>query len=217
MKVYNKTTGKIEQLPNNISILDLGKYNFCKVEYKPTPNRRYYIYTDNVVYDEVLDKAIVDYIKTPKEVSEVIEILKDDVISKAKEYLYNATKKYSSAEMALWETLEKEAIAYKKDNTVVGNALRIEADMCGLSLEEFSTEVIENAENMKQFRALVVSTRYKKCKEIDLLSSIEDIILYENTPYEVEIDELGDNMIPTGNKITITKYKNNVTDWDIQI
>lgn len=56
--------------------------------------------------------------------------------------------------------------------------------------------------------ANIYATASQKEAEIDLLSTIEDIILYEATPYEVQVTDE-----ETNNTITVILYKNNTKDW----
>jgi hypothetical protein len=57
------------------------------------------------------------------------------------------------------------------------------------------------------------NTADRKEIEINNLTDIDAIILYEATPENIMVDELDVDLQPTGNQIASVKYVNNVTDW----
>ena len=104
----------------------------------------------------------------------------NDINEKAKELLAQATVKYSAAEMAGWETLEREAIQYLADGTV-GNMIGGEAFMSNQDVGVLANEVVGNATAFRNYRNFIVSTRYKKTQAVNALTTIEELIAYDLT------------------------------------
>jgi hypothetical protein len=193
----------------------LNSLGIYKLTEDAIPNRRYY------TYNEVVNVETRNIDRTPiaKDIDSLKEQMVKDVIGIAKSKLDEATSKYSPAEMASWENLEREAIAYTQGTEIeLCTMLKNEADMCGQTYEELANEVIANANNLRDLRTYIVSTRYNKINEIKSLGSIEDIILYEATPYEYTYtEEDAANQIEEDSSIiagdTVIRHKNNLMEW----
>jgi hypothetical protein len=225
MKIYNQNKDRIENNPKVVTIDGVTMLwsasteeqrvgaGYYPVKYESKPNTRYY--TSKEQRQLVGNEYVISYISEPIDIETLKDKMKQEVIEIAKSKLDEATAKYSPAEMASWENLEREAIAYTQGAEIeLCTMLKNEADMCGQTYDDLANEVIINANNLRDLRTYIVSTRYNKINEIKLLGSIEDIVLYEATPYEytyTEADVTKDIDIVAGD--TVIRYKNNLTAW----
>lgn len=169
------------QFLNNCSAEELVSLGLYKTELLPTPN---FVGESTGQYRFELNdiSGVVGY--RPEYTMLTLAEAKTKVVTgineKAKELLAKATAKYSAAEMAGWETLEREAIQYIADGTV-GNMLGGEAFMSNQDVGVLATEVVGNATNFRNYRNFIVSTRYKKTQAVNALTTIEELIAYDLT------------------------------------
>jgi len=178
---------------------------------EPIPDRKYYTYTEELV-GNVLKRTPI-----PRDIEVVKKELVSELVCLCKDKLNKATEKYSPAEMASWETLEKEAISYLQGTKIeLCTMLKDEADMSGQDYNVLANEVVTNANDMRTFRTYVVSNRYNISNQIMALDSIDNIKLFLATPYQYTIteDDIIDDM-ETTHQVgdVVTRYKNNLKDW----
>jgi len=178
---------------------------------EPIPDRKYYTYNEELVGNVLKRTAI------PRDIEVVKKELVSELVCLCKDKLNKATEKYSPAEMASWETLEKEAISYLQGTEIeLCTMLKDEADMSGQDYNVLANEVVTNANDMRTFRTYVVSNRYNIGNQIMALDSIDNIKLFLATPYQYTIseDDIIDDMETTQQVgDVVTRYKNNLRDW----
>ena len=178
---------------------------------EPIPDRKYYTYTEELV-GNVLKRTPI-----PRDIEVVKKELVSELVCLCKDKLNKATEKYSPAEMASWENLEREAISYLQGTEIeLCTMLKDEADMSGQDYTVLANEVVTNANDMRTFRTYVVSNRYNISNQIMALDSIDNIKLFLATPYQYTIteDDIIDDIETTQQMgDVVTRYKNNLKDW----
>ena len=222
----NKTDNSIIKKPKGLSVgevqypkqifteyseAELNAINIFTITEDSIPNRRYYTHND------VLDNITAHITRTPieKPLADVHALMVKEVIAKAKSLLDEAVVKYSSAEMASWDTLEKEANAFIGGELIANcPMLKDEADLCSQDYTILANGILINASTLKTYRTSIVAKRYNKVAAIMALLNIAECELYEATPGTRVItqDDVDiDNTLILG--ATIPTIVNNVTDW----
>ena len=191
----------------------LNELGIQKVIEEPIPDRKYYAYTEELVGNVLKRTAI------PRDLEVVKKELVSELVCLCKDKLNKATEKYSPAEMASWENLEREAISYIQGTEIeLCTMLKDEADMSGQDYTVLANEVVTNANDMRTFRTYIVSNRYKITNEVNSLGSIEDIKLFLAEPYEYILTEEDINNELEGETTqqvgdVVTRYRNNLREW----
>jgi len=219
MKIYNNNLGKVEELAptilcgnvhkftNKMTEEELNSWGYYKIVYNTYPDRRYYVTSINtgivdgkyVVSYTTADKPL-DAVKSRilKEVSESFK----QVSERPSVYVesLDITVDGSRMDMGNFEIGKKHGITSIKDAN--GNTHTI--DDAGYDAILYAIE--QNGLNL-------YFSKWDKESAIKALNTLEDLIIYEHTPYEVEEEEVDENGDPTGETVTVTKYKNMVTEW----
>ena len=219
MKVYNSKTNRIEELnptiqtdngilyTSKMSEVELNNEGIYFIEYKSKPNRRYYTYTEESSL--VDNKYVVSYTTIDRPISEVHESMLQDLSKAYAEYKdrpkvdtglgfvvdggYNDIKNF--------EIGKKYALPEVKDAN---------NNKHSVTISDYDT--ILSAIELNGISLFV--TKDTKEQEIRALTTVEDCILYEATPYEETVDVV-DEMTgePIGETQVVTKYRNNVKEW----
>jgi hypothetical protein len=152
------------------------------LEYREVvPNEKYYsrgTYTDEITSSTVTRT----YTSVPRDIDPMKLRMLETVAKKAKMILDESTSKYSATEMVQWESKAKEAKEYALDNTSITPILSEESEAIGIGREEYATKVREKSESLVLFRIAVIAARSRKTIEILDLSTLQEIIHYENYP-----------------------------------
>lgn len=219
MKVYNQQQDKITELPsvisteqgikylNKLSWEELNILGYYKINYETKPDRKYYTFTEtrgivNNIYS-------ISYDSVDKPIEEVKSRMLKDLSEVYKEYKtrprvdtglgFDVDGGYD--DIKNFEIGKKYALPEVKDADNNKHAVSIEDYDDILSAIELNGISLFNTKDTKE-------------QEINALSTIDECILYEATPYEEEVDVV-DEMTgePTGETQVVTKYKNNIKEW----
>lgn len=119
----------------------------------------------------------------PKDIAPIKERMQQQVIDTAKSIIDQSTAKYSNGEMAQWSDLAEEAKMYVVSNDVnVLNLIALEAEALNIEAGAYATEIHSKSLAYAKFRVSVIAIRNQKQAEIEALSTIEEVIKYENFP-----------------------------------
>lgn len=216
MKLYNQETDKIEIVDkitydgmvydaNKLSKEQLNSLGYYPLKTLSMPDKRYY---SHEVVKKIVDGYYeTSYISTDRPIEEVHDRMYLGLSDTAKKYFDQLTEKYHSSEVASFNLLTEQCLTLK-DTGEVGFMLEQECLVSGEDMTTFADGVLAKAPFIQGGKALVSGTRTKKQNEVSEFTTIDGCKLYEATPYDCVDDMTGE---PT------TCYKNNVTDWDIEI
>ena len=219
MKVYDQNIDKVTELPWVISTNDgtlytskladeqLPEYGYYKIEYQSKPNRKY--------YNSEETKGIVDnkYVISYNSIAKPIEEVKDRMLKDLSE-VYKEKKLRPIVDTGLGFSVDG---GYSDlQNFIVGKEFELPevkdtyGEKHSVTLADYDTIIT----TIKQNGINLFVLKDTKEQEIKALTTIEDCILYEATPYEETIDVIDEATgEPTGETQVVTKYKNNVREW----
>ena len=176
------------------------------------PNRRYY------TSEEVENFTTVPYSITYNAVDRPLADVQANLIASIEETatkkFNDATSGYTASEMSSW--VEMEAQAREHLVTPLTNGMLFdEAQIAGISVDALATKVIANADALKQVKAYIAGMRAKKTLEVMSLTTVDECILYEKTPYDYTLtdEDVADGMTEGQVGDLVTRYKNNCTEW----
>lgn len=194
----------------SMSEAELEAINIFRFTEDSIPSRRYYTYIEDI--DE--DAVVIGRTPVDRDIADVQVLMIKDLDLTANGKFNSATDGYTSAEMSSWSDLERDAIAHQTKPLTKG-MLFDEANFAGITVDELATKVLVNATALKQYKSFVSGTRKKKTSEIEALTTVDECILYEATPYtytyteEDAADEMNDVIVGD----TTVRYRNNVKEW----
>jgi len=181
MQVYILSTKKIEDIKihknmylnklNDVELRDLG---VLRVVIDPICNTNFYDIEQVGVQDGNIWR--VGCVSTPKSIEDIKIYLNDIVNRVARDKINAITSKYTPAEMAVWYTLEAEAL--NDDSTGI---LGAEALIAGIPFEDYRDNILAKATSFKDFKTQVCGTRAKLSLQIEALSTLEECIEFEVT------------------------------------
>jgi len=210
-KVVSRSSEELKNFSNeqlaDIEAMELRGFRVLKEE--PYPDRRYYSYVESVDY--------TNSTRTRVPVDLDINLIKSRMVSSvntvAKDKFNQATVDYTAGEMASWPELESEAKEVVGGGILTDGMLFDEAYFSGIDIGDLALKVTSNADTFRQLKSYISGTRKKLTDIINNLSTIDECILFESTPYEYTITEedVLENGLVVGD--VVTKYKNNCTDW----
>jgi len=182
-------------------------------------SRRYY--KSVLVEDFESTPPTISYIAEDLQLADIQTSMIKDLEATANSKFNEATAGYTASEMSSWSDLEAEAISHQTTPLESG-MLYDEAKIVSGSTDELmisgfvdalATKVLTNASLFKQIKSFISGTRKMKSLEIEALSTVEQCILYEKTPYEYSLtgdDELAG--LGTEGDV-IERYTNRVKEW----
>ena len=150
------------------------------VEYSEvTPDSKYY--SRGVFTDEITGStAVRTYAGEPRDVTPMKFRMLDEVAQHAKSLMDSVVNEYSVAEMTEWETKRKEAEAYVSDSAAPTPVLDAEIAAIGGDRVDYILKVKAKADRWIPFRVGVIAARSNKTLEISALSTLDEVIAYEN-------------------------------------
>ncbi len=224
MKMYNKNNGKIVELPktlvvdgvvrytNKMTEAQLNEVGYYKIARKSKPNKRYYTFVE---FGELVDnKYVIDYVVTERDVEQVkVEMLK--CVSTSFKQVASRPEVVTSLGFSVDGGLND--IQLLEIGREMGVPFITGADgiQHAVEPEDYSTIVLE----IKAFGLNLFTKKWNKGKLIKTFTTVDECILFEKESYEVEVPVLDENedevLDEDGNVVmeTVTKYKNNCTDW----
>jgi hypothetical protein len=148
-------------------------------------NRRYY--DSEKVEDLTATPPTIGYTAIEKPLSEVQANLIKTIEETATKKFEQATSGYTASEMSSWVEMEAQAREHLVTPLTSG-MLYDEAMVAGISVDDLANKVIANADALKAVKAYIAGTRAKKIAEVKALTSVNECILYESTPYEALVE-----------------------------
>jgi len=213
MEVYKLRDNTIVTLPQ-ITILNgshvfLNPSNMQESGYYPieydeiTKYERYFDYEQRGNF--INNVYVISEVAIEKNINSVKNIMLEDINAKTNAMLSHAVAKYSAAEMAAWSDLENDARKFKDGSQPEEcPTLLLEATLCKQTLDELADEVIGNADQLKQYRAYCVSSRFLRSKHIrENINTINQCRRYEYLPVQIEPTESTIDYPVTSDKIAI--------------
>ncbi len=218
MKLYNENTDRIENVKyiedngvkyvKDMTDLALNFYGYYKIVYGDIPNRRYYTYIE---HKELIDDLYtITYESIEKNIGQVRKLMYKDL-----EDTYIHNKNFAKIDTGLG--FHVRASRDDVEDLMRGNAkgkTSIRDDQ-GKEKQVNKGQLKKISDDAQDFTLDLLDIKWFKFDEIEIFGTIDDCILYENTPYDVEVPILDEEGNPTGETEIVTRYKNNVTDWDI--
>lgn len=218
MKVYNVNTDKIENrkvITNNKGTFYIDKlnenvlnsYGYYFITYSEIPNTNYFDYVE--IKSIIDNKYVISYTSTPKPIEEIHDRMLKDLSE-----VYKEKKLRPIIDTSLgfsvdggYDDLQNFMVGKEFELPEVKDAY---GEKHSVALADYDTIIT----TIKQNGINLFITKGAKEQEIKALTTIEDCILYEATPYEEEVaivDEFTGET--TGETQVVTKYKNNVKEW----
>ena len=217
MRLYNSTTQKIEELKtitidgvlvyvDKLSNAQLVEQGYYRVAYDAKPDSRYYNYSESGSIDG--EFYTTHYTPVAKELSDVKARMKSDVKG-----VFEAKGLKPTVDTGLGFSVDGgRANLQDFESGLAMGVLSVRAS-CN-TMHDVTAEQMQGIINAIRANGLsLYQTKWTKEAEIDNLADVEACKLYEATPYEKEVDEMGADMQPTVNKVMATLYKNNVVEW----
>ncbi len=218
MKLYNKNTDKIENIKviqdngtfyvNRLSDKQLNELGYFKVVYESKPSRRYYNFTEN---KELIGNVFtISYTATDKPLESIKELMLKDL---KESFLNYALRPKVDTGLGFIVDGGRDDIK----NFEIGKKYALEAvkDADGNMhpVTDSDYDVIISA--IEQKGMSLYGIKWQKEAEINAMNTVDEIVLYEATPYEATVDVIDEaTQEPTGETQVITKYKNNVKEWE---
>ncbi len=216
MKLYNKNTDKIGNIKviqdngtfyvNRLSDKQLNELGYFKVIYESKPSRRYYNFTENK--ELVGNVFTISYTATDKPLKSVKKLMLKDL---KESFLSYALRPKVDTGLGFIVDGGRDDIK----NFEIGKKYGLEAikDADGNRHPVTDSDYDTVITAIEQKGMSLYATKWQKEAEINEMGTIDEIVLYEATPYEVQeeiTDEVGE---PTGETRTVTRYKNNTQEW----
>lgn len=228
--MYNQTKDKIETLPIQLIVVNgttvltsslteagLNVEGYYKVEYGSRPNRRYYTYAESKLLVGNIYK--VTYVAIDRPLREV----KDSLLASLKDTKIIKQDGRPAVNTGLGFSVDGGYRDLQNLEAAKSLGLLFVLDTEGAQHDILASEwdLIINAVKLNGL-GIIQANQTKKIA-IEALLSINECILYEATPYTVQelqweniektIPLLDVNNVQI--ELTVTKYKNNCTEWGV--
>jgi len=223
MKMFNKNTSKVEELPKLINISGVNKYSsklsqeqlaelgYFKIIKESKPSREYYT-------SKEVGKVVDGVYKVTYEVTEKsLDSVKAGLLKVIKESFNKAlvrpevpTSLGYSVDGGL-DDLQRFQIGAELDVPIIKD---VDGMVHEIDSEGYTTVLSE----IKQYGLKLYQLKWSREAEVLALESVVDCILFRKTPYEVEqlvVDNEGEAILDEdGNEQfeTVTKYRDNCKD-----
>jgi len=187
----------------NVQLVESGYY---RVAYNSKPDARYFTYTEEGVVEG--EFYTTSYVPVPKPLDDVKVRMKVELKA---EFEKRGMKPIVDTGLGFSVDGGRANLQDFESGLALGVLMVRASDN---TMHEVTIEQMQGILTAIQANGLsLYQTKWSKEAEIDALVDIEACKLYEATPYEKEVDEMGADMQPTGNKVMTTLYKNNVVEW----
>ena len=216
MKLYNQNTNRIENIKtiltpgikytNKLTKEELNNLGYYLLKYESKPNKRYYNYETKTEIQE--GYYVTSYTPVNKPIDEVKTLMQKELKKAFLEYA-----KRPQVDTSLGYSVQ--AGRNDLENFGIGKEFGIDAvrdinnEMHLVTQEDYNTIILA----IKQKGILLYQTKWSKELEINEFETIQDCILYEATPYEVQEEITNEMGEPTGETHIVTRYKNNTKEW----
>lgn len=186
----------------------LNALGYFKVEFKPKPNSRYYVFSESKSI--VNGKFVVDYDTVEKPLDEVVKLMLFD--------LKQAHDKYSVRPRVWVESLGYfvDGSRHDKENFEVGRDLALpqikdaDNDWHDATLDDYEAILFA----IKVNGVMLWDRKNQIESEIKALPDVTACEAYEKHPVPVMVDVLDPvTLEPTGQQVEDIQYKNKVKEW----